>query len=85
MSVFKIEMKLRKTVTITVEADHLDAIYDVLDNDDLDPDSYWKSKKEEHWNIDPFDVTLILNEEVEGDYVIADTKFGKDFVVKKCE
>ena len=83
MPTFKVDMRLHRTITITVEAKDEADVYTVLDgNDDLDPEMYWKGAiVSEDWNQgSPF-----LVNEIEGkaDYVIADTKFGRDFVVRK--
>ena len=82
MPTFKIDMRIHKTVTILVEAESEDAINDVLDelSDDLDPENYWKAKTFEDWNQgSPFNIKQV---EEKADYVIGDTKWGRDFVVK---
>jgi len=83
MPTFKVEMRLHKSVTLTVEAESEEEIYDVLDRDDLDPDMYYKAKTFEDWNQGiPWDVK-ILECNPTADYVIGETRCGKDFIVKK--
>ena len=81
MPTFKVDMRLHKTVTLLVEAESEDEIYGILDKDDnLDPEMYWKATTTEDWNqVSPFDVKQV-NEKA--DYIIGDTKFGRDFIVK---
>jgi hypothetical protein len=84
MPTFKIEMRLHKTVTLTVEAESEDEVNDVLEElgDDLDPEMYWKGETLEDWNQgNPVSVTPAPGNP-EADYVIGKTRFGRDFVAR---
>ena len=85
MPTFKVEFRLHKSVTLTVEAESVDEVNAVLDErgDDIDPDMYWKAKTFEDWNqSDPVNVGPVAGNP-EPDYVIAETRFGRDFVVRQ--
>ncbi len=84
MPTFKVEFRFHKTMTLTVEAESEEAIYDMLDErgDGLDPDFYYKAETFEDWTSNPIDVKKAEGNP-KADYVIAETRCGKDFVVKQ--
>jgi hypothetical protein len=85
MPTFKVEMRLHTTVTLRVEAASENEVYAVLDErgDELDPESYWKADTSVDWNQgNPVSVEPIPGNPT-ADYVIAETRFGKDFVVRQ--
>jgi len=85
MPTFRVEMRLHTTVTLTVEAASENEIYEVIDErgDELDPESYWKAETSEDWNQgNPVNVEPVPGNPT-ADYVIAETRFGKDFVVRQ--
>jgi len=85
MPTFKVEMRLHKSVTLTVEAESVEEIHVVLEErgDDLDPDMYYRSKTFEDWNQgNPVSVEPVPGNP-KADYVIAETRCGKDFVAKQ--
>jgi hypothetical protein len=87
MPTFKVEMRLHKTVTLTVEAESEDEVNDVFEElgDDLDPEMYWKAKTFEDWNQgNPVSITSVAGNP-KADYVIgkSKTRLGRDFIAKQ--
>jgi hypothetical protein len=95
MPTFKIEMRFRKTVTVTVEAESKEEIETLLDEDlgdvgvrggqapGSDSEMYSRAHVFEDWDTSfPFQVSEAKGNP-KADYVIGKTPYGRDFVVKQ--
>jgi hypothetical protein len=85
MPTFRVEMRLHKMVTLTVEAESEDEVNDVFEElgDDLDPEMYCKAKTFEDWNQgNPVSIAPVAGNP-EADYVIGRTRNGRDFIARQ--